>query len=126
MKKSAALLFVVLFIAIFGAVVVTSTRAGLLNGIFTNNTIDAMIAEEASQSGLEVGLLYYKNGATSKDFCFNLETANESCTKDAKTRYAEVTIAPDDTNPSLVSITSTGHYGYVVKQHTLTQTVEPW
>lgn len=132
MKKSSALLLVVLFIAIFGAVTVTATRAGLLNGIFTNNTIDAMIAEEASQAGLEVGLLDYKTSGSAKTLCVDLETGvvtpitTGECDGAATTRYAKVEIAPADNNPSLIKITSTGHYGYVVKQHVLTQVAEAW
>jgi len=132
MKKAAALLIVVLFIAIFGAVMVTATRAGLLNGIFTNNTIDAMIAEEASQAGLEAGLLYFKNNsAQAVDLCVNLELSEvkenqPTCQFSALTRYAKVSVALVPNNPSLISITSIGHYGYVVKKHTLTQKAVLW
>jgi|GEM_PF-3561047 len=132
MKKGAALLIVVLFIAIFGAVMVTATRAGLLNGIFTNNTISAMIAEEASQAGLEIGLLHFKNNgipAAATILCLDLEntiapvSAGPCGALSATKRYAQVTLEPTN---NLLKITSVGRYGHVVKKHTLTQQAIPW
>lgn len=131
MKKGAALLIVILFIAIFGAVGVTITRTGLLNGIFTNNTIDVIIAEEASQAGLEAGLLYYKDySSATADLCVDLDEADltkitkvESCANNMERtkRYAAVSIKPKPGETSLVSITSVGHYGNVIKSHSITQ-----
>lgn len=136
MKKAEALLIVILFIAIFGAVAVVVTRDGLLNGIFTNNTVDAMSAEEASQSGLEAGLLYYKNnpsvaGTSNTILCVNVDEASVAknpiagCSGMSTTRYAEVTITPPS-GVIFVTIQSVGHYGYVVKQHKLTYQVARW
>jgi len=130
MRKGAALLIVILFIAIFGAVMVTATRAGLLNGIFTNNSINAMIAEEASQAGLEAGLLYYKNsGTAAQTLCVDLDSTNLSeivktgnCGLFGPSRpYAKVQIAPAGAGLDLVSITSIGYYGAVTKKHSLTK-----
>jgi Tfp pilus assembly protein PilX len=134
MRKAAALLIVILFIAIFGAVGVTIARTGLLNGIFTNNAIDAMIAEEASQAGLEIGLLYFKTNtvpATEKTFCVDLETASVvtpagTCNHPVTSRFAYVTVGPVTGNPNFVTITSTGYYANTVKKHTLKQQVAAW
>lgn len=139
MKKGAALLMVVLFIAIFGAIVITITRSGLLNSIFANNIISAMRAEEASQSGLEVGLLHFKifgndtswthGGVTSSTMCVDVsengEPGYQGCSGKQPTDFwADVSFAP--VSGDLIKITSTGHFGYIIKKHSLTQIAEPW
>lgn len=135
MKKAVALLIVILLIAIFGSVAVTMTRAGLLNSIFTTNAIDAMSAQEASQSGLEVGLLHYKIWGTSQNpeekMCINLDIFDANPPRgqfcsgiSAKIESADLSIKLLANN--FIQITSTGHYGYTVKKHFLKQKVEAW
>ena len=129
MKKSEALLIVVMLIAIFLSVAVTLTKSGIINVMITTNIASAMVAEEASQAGLEVGLLDYKiNGApgSTKPLCADLDNpSSPSCSsKSAKDHYADVSISKDDNN--FITITSIGHFGAVVKKHSLTQVIETW
>ena len=133
MKKGAALLIVLLLIAIFGAIVITITRTGLLNSIFANNIISSMRAEEASQSGLEITLLHFKLfgqvewpldndkscfNVTTKRYCQlnNLPNANESY------EIHQIRKISGD----MLELSSIGHFGYVVKKHSLTQMIERW
>lgn len=136
MKKGTALLIVLLFIAIFGGIATTMTRAGLLNGIFASKAVAAVIAEEASQAGLEVGLLDFKNNGvplpgSPREFCVNLDDAANlvkpgSCNLAPTIRWANVKIESTGSNNAFVKITSTGRFGYVIKKHSLTQKFEIW
>lgn len=142
MKKGAALLIVLLFIAIFGGVAVTMTRAGLLNGIFTNNAISAIVSEETSQSGLEVGLLHYRmyglGQQMNQPMCVEINEIEATSFYDplfdnkichgnlsAKNQYVDLTVSKIS-NSRLISITSVGHYGYVIKKHSLSQEAKIW
>ena len=133
MKKGAALLIVIMLIGIFLSVAVTLTKSGIINVMITSNIASSMIAEEASQTGLEVGLLYYKlhgveawprgryvldqGGDTCQDYSLPGCPAVTNTTP-----YADIRI--EVTGGNAVKITSTGHYSAIVRQHTLTEEIQ--
>jgi Tfp pilus assembly protein PilX len=109
MKKAAALLIVLLIITALGTVALTVARSVISGVGFTSALSDAMVAEQASQAGLEYGLLLYKNGTTSWSGTRNLGSGIS----------ATVTISQDATG--LITIKSIGSFGLVKKQHILRQ-----
>lgn len=124
MKKGAALLIVILLIAILANVAIMVSRSGFLNNMFNANIVNAMVAEQASQAGLEYALLKDKNG-DSVDCLLNLETGDcGGGSRSPNTRYAEIKISSDETAKKIKIIESTGYFNNIQKKHTLTQTFE--
>lgn len=124
-KKGAALLIVILLIAILLNVAIIVSRSGVFNSVFNSNIINAMVAEQASQAGLEYGLLRYKNTPTWTTGCkqLNLDGPNVNLgncgNRSANTRYAEIMISGTEGAKRIESI---GYFNNIQKKHVLTQT----
>ncbi|OGD56733.1 hypothetical protein A2V71_04290 [Candidatus Berkelbacteria bacterium RBG_13_40_8] len=109
-KTGSALLIILLVISISSALALTLARSLISNIGYTTNISDAMIAEEASQAGVEMALLRYKNGDKS-----NFEKTISSTSPESR---VEVVITESG---GTVTIVSTGISGGVRKKHILTQ-----
>jgi len=105
-KKAAALIIALLIIASLGTIVLTLAFSVVAGMAATTSLADGMVAEQASLAGIEYGSLQLKSGAA--DGGTNLPLGSGIT--------ADVVISGGGT-----VITSTGHFGRVLKKHTLRQ-----
>lgn len=132
-KKGAALLIGLLIITVAGTVALTMAKSVIAGTGTASRLSDSIIAEEASQAGLEYGLYQCKGTAVSTTLIpitmpspsFDLDTDATHRHVVVSGQYLDVVVrAPDLLNPTTgyqrtCQIQSVGSYSKTYKKHTL-------